>query len=213
MGGVRASRELLTALVPLAVAGVVLAGCMNVIPGTAELPDNMALGSTRSTGTVPPDTAPPGSVSPQTLSSVPLVTGVVADECLLTAEEFTTMIDKPTRTGRNALVELEGQGPARSCYYDAADGDRYSGWINIYGSAGPSTPDLITRINQNVLISRKLEGVGLSAVYHPAAQIVDGGTIYVATQKYLVEIRLKTVIADDQKLVDAARAAIARLPA
>lgn len=212
MGPVRASRELLTALVPLAVAGAVLAGCMNVIPGTAELPDNIALSPTNRTGT-PTQRAPAGSVAPQTLGSVPLVTGVVADECLLTAEEFTTMIDKPTRTGRNAVVELEGQGPARSCYYDAADGDRYSGWINIYGSAGPSTPDLINRINQNVLISRKLEGVGLSAVYHPAAQIPDGGTIYVATEKYLVEIRLKTVIADDQKLIDAAKAALGRLPA
>ncbi|MBP2474560.1 hypothetical protein JOF53_003432 [Crossiella equi] len=211
----RASRELLTALVPLAVAGVVLAGCMNVIPGTAELPDNVALGTTRGTATATPTgiQGPPPSVLPQTLSSVPLVTGVVADECLLSAEEFTAMIDQPTRTGRNGVVELEGQGPARSCYYDEADGDRYSGWINIYGSAGPTTTDLVKRINKNVQISRDLPGVGLAAVYHPAAQILDGGTIYVATEKYLVEIRLKRVIGDDQKLVTAARQALVRLPA
>lgn len=213
MGHVRASRELLTALVPLAVAGLVLAGCMNVIPGTAELPDNLAVGPTRGTGTSTAG-APPGSVVPQTLGSVPLVTGVVADECLLSAEEFTAMIDKPTRTGRNAVIDLENQGPTRSCFYDSAETEgKHSGWINVYGSAGPAMPELINRINQNVLISRKLEGVGLAAVYHPAAQILDGGTIYVATEKYLVEIRLKTVIGDDAKLVTAARAALARLPA
>ncbi|SDN44864.1 hypothetical protein SAMN04489726_6662 [Allokutzneria albata] len=162
-------------------------------------------------------TRPPASgteVDPvPTTSGAPLITGVVEDECLLTAAEFSALVGQPVSPGRNTQLDLGPEGQKRSCFYPTEASGLPKNWINVYGTTGQHPSELVQRANKNTPGSKLLTDIGLGAVTVPAALGAPGGDMYVATEKYLLEIHVGEGVPDEPRWIVAGTALVAKAPA
>ena len=87
---------------------------------------------------------------------------MVDDECLLTGEEFGTLVGQSSIRAEN--TEIAGDATRRSCFYAREDADEPAGRIDVYAPASGAPADLVARIAANSAGARTLVGVGAGAV-------------------------------------------------
>jgi hypothetical protein len=139
------------------------------------------------------------------------VAGVVQDQCLLTAAEFGALAGRPSNRGENSADT--GQGTqSRECWYSAATGNAALGRINVYGSNGPPPPELLQRVIGKVAGSRPLAAVGRAAVILPDGNGRPDMDLWVATDRYVVQIHVVDNPPDDAHWTAAGTAAAQHLP-
>jgi hypothetical protein len=139
------------------------------------------------------------------------VAGVVADQCLLTAAEFGALAGRQSNPGENSAGT--GQGTqSRECWYLASSGNAPLGRITVYGSNGPPPPELLQRAIGGVAGSRPLAAVGRAAVILPDGNGRPDMDLWVATDRYLVQIHVVDNPPDDARWTAAATTAAQHLP-
>ena len=192
-------------------AALLLTGCTKNTDGAAPPPPEPTVPPLTFTRPMPSGTEldPP----PTTTSGAPLVTGVVEDECLLTAAEFTALVGQPVSPGQNTQLDMGPEGQKRSCFYPTEASGLPKNWINVYGTTGQHPSELVQRANKNTPGSKLLTDIGLGAVTVPAALGAPGGDMYVATEKYLLEIHVGDGTPDEPRWIVAGNAIVAKAPA
>jgi hypothetical protein len=86
------------------------------------------------------------------------------------------------------------------------------GRITVYGSSGPPPPELLQRAIGKIAGSRPLAAVGRVAVILPDGNGRPDMDLWVATDRYLVQIHTADNPPDDARWTAAATAAVQRLP-
>ncbi|WP_086828430.1 hypothetical protein [Allokutzneria sp. NRRL B-24872] len=195
----------------LAVAAFLLTGCTKGADGAPPATPEQSAPSVALTK--PPTTDVEIDPVPTTTSGAPLITGVVEDECLLTTAEFSTLVGQPVSPGQNTQLDMGPEGQKRSCFYATEATGLPKNWINVYGTTGQHPTELVQRANKNTPGSKLITDIGLGAVTVPAALGAAGGDIYVATEKYLLEIHVGEGTPDEARWVEAGKAVVAKAPA
>lgn len=199
-------------VVAMATLITVVAGCTRWEPGSPVAGEPTGPAPTRAS--VPPKSLP--SMSPRSgvpnppASSAQLTPNVVEDECLLDGAQFTALSGQETPGGENTVLGSAGQDLGRSCFYLTTGGRRPVGRIDVSATDGPPPAEVVQR-----LMSR-----GNHAVFDVAsgAVVLDtvgapGAEMYVATNRYLIQIHLDQAKPDDERWAAAGRAAATRLGA
>jgi hypothetical protein len=130
---------------------------------------------------------------------------VLADECLLDAEQFGALLGRRVRAGQSVVQRDDGTR-STSCYAGAVDGPQAPlAALNVY-RVQPGTPAEFVRAAGG----RALEGVGEAA---KLIETAGGPTLQVAGRWFLVTLVVQGRSPPDAAWRAAAAAALARLPA
>lgn len=189
----------------VAVAAVVLVGgCAQVVTGRATTPGVTTPPSRGALAHGVPGTEPapaPASGSP---SDGPLVPDVMADECLLTAAEFTALLGVSVRAAEATVAPSDAiRVPSCVAVTTAAPG-RPVGVVNVYGIRGSTPAEYV-----HSRAGRALTGVG------QAARVVRTATATVlqaARGPFLITISALQGSPSDDAWRAGGNAALGRLP-
>jgi hypothetical protein len=154
-----------------------LAGCTSVVAGSAG-----AVGA--QVGGLEPD--------------------VVADECLLTADELGDLVDVAVEPPQQGAVERGDGTRSAGCVANAESGP--VALINVYGVRSGSPADYVQAAGASG--RRELPGVGAGAAVIGTAA---GPTLQLAGERYLVTILVSGRAPSDEEWRAAGEAALARL--
>ena len=133
---------------------------------------------------------------------------MLADECLLTAEQFAALVGRPVREPVQRSVKRSDGTVGNACYAEAREGSPVPlAAINVYTVRSGTPADFVRAAPPGG--RRYLAGLG------EAAAVVDtatGPTLQLASRRYLVTIVALENTPSDEAWRAAGEAALARLP-
>ena len=133
-----------------------------------------------------------------------LQSDVLADECLLDAGQFGTLLGRRVRAEQSVVRRDDGTR-STSCYAGAVDGPPTPlAALNVYRVQSGTPADLVRASG-----GRALEGAGEAAT---VLETAGGPTLQVAGRSFLVTLVVQGRSPPDAAWRAAARAALARLP-
>lgn len=198
MGGAR--------LVGTLAAALLVAGCAaETVAGTAGpvIEEQRAGSSDSGQSSQPAEQSQPSPAA----ADGPLVDGVVADECLLTAAEVTALVGQPAQPPAQTDAPRTDGLRVPSCVTSTARGVTILA-VNVYGITGATPAEHVRAAAPNAG-RRELTGVG------EAAAVVRTGTgtvLQAARGPFLVTINVLRGAPSDGAWRTTGNAALARLP-
>ncbi|RJQ80965.1 DUF3558 domain-containing protein [Pseudonocardiaceae bacterium YIM PH 21723] len=151
----------------------------------------------------------PSNPTASSAPNVPLVSGVLYDECLLTAEQFATLTGRETHKAEMGPPS-SNDAAARSCFYTAQAGQTAIGRIDVFGTRGLSPEEVVTKAIAKG--NHKIENVGKAAALLRGTFPTVNNEMYFASGDYLVLIRVNEAEVPDDRWQAAGGQAIGKLP-